>query len=190
MRGPGLGVALLFCLTTTGVGAATPCAPGAPVYIPLEPVRERYGIQGETREQFLDRIYPSAGWQLLDGGVTVSADDDGGLQVYLPLGGEPRAQRIRLFVEVRLDYLDAAERSSVIFGHREFAQYRVEPQASATIQVPYAMFPEAGSLLVVSEFSDRPAQVRIQPVGARHCERRVYVADRFTVIRRQGGRSK
>lgn len=93
-----------------------------------------------------------------------------------------------MIVEARLDITDAAERRTVVYGHRETASHLLTPGTNAEISVPRGLFKEPGALLVavalgVSEPGGSTVVVQALPVEPAPCEQRVYVKDRFTTIR-------
>lgn len=190
---------LLLTLGATllsGRAVADSCTAGTPIYMALEPVKALVGFNGETRTQYLDRLYP--GWQddtqQIVRGVAPIGDEAMRIALVAPTGLV--LERADVVVESAFDYVDRDGRVRQQVGHREIARYPLAADAASEIAVPKSAFRESGSLLVVLTLrradvaGARGIAVGALPVELNHCPRRVYTHDRFAAIRLNRGKAK
>ena len=179
-------LAMLGATLLSGRAVAGSCPAGAPIYMALEPVKELVGFNGETRAQYLDRLYP--GWQddkeQIVRGVAPTGEEAIRIALANPAGLV--LERADIVVESAFDYVDRDGRTRQQAGHREIARYPLAADAASEIAVPKSVFRESGSLLVVVTLlraDARGIMVGVLPVELNLCPRRVYTHDRFTAIR-------
>ena len=176
-------------VTTLTTPALAVCPGDEVLYMALEPVAELLGVRGESRQQFLDRVYP--GWQDDQNTLIRPADvaEDASLRILLAASAGLVLERADLIVESRIDYVDRDNRRGERFGHRELARYPLPADAGGEIVVPRSAFREPGALIValtIRRTDVAAAQavfVRALPVDIVACPRRIYTHDRFTAIR-------
>jgi hypothetical protein len=170
--------------------AAPACAPGDVLYMALQPVQELVGYNAETRQQFLDRLYP--GWQEDKEGLvrTVPSTGDEALRIALAASPEMTIERTDLIVEASFEYVDRDERRRELVGHRVIARYLLEAgDAQAEIAVPTSVVREPGALLVAvttrptDGAAARSISIAAVPLELSRCPRHIYTHDRFTAVR-------
>ncbi len=176
------------------VSGRADCVSTDALYIPVQTVTERFGLRGESRNEFLDRRYGKGAWRPdTEGLIRIAAPAEGAqgpFHIAFADNDDVRIQHLDLFKETRLDYLDAAGRPSVIYGHRLLGSYAIVPGEVPSLRVPGDVFKESGALLVVATVlrADRPERraetlARVLAVDKDACPRHVYVEDRFTAVR-------
>lgn len=164
------------------------CADNGPLYVPLETVRERLDLRGETRAGYLDRRYGAGRWRIGgdDGPIRIAPPQDDG-PLTLRASAQADIERIDLIVEARLDVLTRHDRRIQAYGHRDLASYALASDAQSTIEVPTSVFQEPGALVIVlhhrSPVEGRALAVFEWSQDQRRCEARIYTEDRFTAIR-------
>jgi hypothetical protein len=177
--------------------AAPVCAPGEVLYMALQPMQELLGYRGETRQQFLDRLYP--GWQedKEQRVRTAPATGEAALRVVLAAPPEVVIERADIIVEASFEYVDRDERRRELVGHRVIARYPLEAgDARAEIAVPKSVVREPGALLVA--ITTRPADgaaarsisIAAVPLDLSRCPRHIYTHDRFTAVRLNRGKAR
>jgi hypothetical protein len=184
-------------LGTMSAAPAAECAPDEVLYMAIEPMRAPLNLRGEQRRQYLDRIYGA--WhedgQVQLAAVPVKNESEAIRMIVTPAAGWV-LERIDVHVEVRIDYLDASNRRTELFGHRELARYPLDADVAAEIAVPRSAIHERGSVLVIvtlrgTDGAGAPTRTaRALPVDPGHCPRRVYTHDRFTAIRLNRDKAK
>jgi hypothetical protein len=178
-------VAGLFATATL----AAPCEKVVPVYLPYETAIEPYGLRGETRAEFLKRTVGETRAFAQDDDTLqiLGALDDTELRLEFTRATDVVMEQIALVNETRIDVLEKDNRRARAFGHRPLGSYAVKPDERVTLRVPFSSIRENGHLLVIVTLkkagSAREYRVRDYAVTGRPCEARLYVKDRFTLIR-------
>lgn len=192
-------VAAVFALW---VGLLAPAAAAEPptcvtpqtLYIPIETVAGPLGFRGETRAQYLDRVYGKGVWREGSAGLAAIARVDNSVNVTLREQEGVMLERVDVVAEARLEFLAKPGALGVVTGHREIGRYALAAGAHGDLSVPLSVLRESGALLVIvsARRPSPPAAVVLVEAWAYvspGCERRVLVADRLSAIRlnRQAG---
>lgn len=178
-----------FVLPSSAVSADSQACTGMrAVYLPIETVSGPLGIRGETRSQYLDRIYGKGVWREGSAGLAVAARV--GDSVHVALRGQEGVALVRVDVvaEAQLEYLTKAGVLRNIAGHREIGRYELAGDVRGDLSIPLSVLRESGAMLVIvlatrALPAGQEVLVEAWPHTTPGCERHVLVPDRFTAIR-------
>jgi len=178
----------LLNLASAALAQALDCTETRSLYVPIETVRGPLGIRGETRTQYLDRVYGKGRWREGSDGLAIITEGEEVLRVELQLRGNVTLERVDVVAEARLDYLTEQGASRRVLGHREIGRYRIATDVSGNLSIPLGVMRESGAVLVILSAThvgtdERQALVEAWAHVVPRCERSVLVPDRFTAIR-------
>jgi hypothetical protein len=176
------------CLPRTVLAQPSGCPERHTLYVPVETVSGPLGLRGETRAQYLNRVYGKGVWREGSGGVAVVARDGDSVRVKLREQEGVAPERVDVIAEARLEYLATQGALRSVTGHREIGRYALATDALGNLSVPLSVLRESGALLIVvsarfASPSGPVVLVEVWPHAIQACERRILVPDRFTAIR-------
>jgi len=167
---------------------STRCVERHALYIPIETVSGPLGLRGESRAQYLDRVYGNGRWREGSNGVAVITRVGDSLEVAVRERDGMVPARVDVVAEARLAYRNESGVLSSVSGHREVGRYAVPSDARGDLFVPLKVLRESGALLIVVSANLVPSGARMVLVESweyapHDCETRVLVPDRATAIR-------
>jgi hypothetical protein len=178
------------CLPRTILAQPSGCPERQTLYVPIETVAGPLGLRGETRAQYLNRVYGKGVWREGSGGVAVVVVARAGDSVRVKLREQEGVapERVDVIAEARLDYLATQGALRSVTGHREIGRYALANDALGDLSVPLSVLRESGALLIVvsARLASPPGPVvlvEVWPHAIQACESRILVPDRFTAIR-------
>lgn len=167
-------------------GESKACRTPHVLHVPVETVAGPLGLRGETRAQYLDRVYGKGKWREGSAGIATVERAGAGVNVTLREPEGVTLEYVDVVAEARLESLTKQGSPGVVTGHREIGRYALAAGARGDLSVPLSVLRESGALLVVvsaRSASSPVVLVEALPYVPPECERRVLVPDRFTAIR-------
>jgi len=168
------------------------CVERHSLYIPIQTVSEPLGLRGESRAQYLDRVYGNGQWREGSNGVAAITRVGESLEVTVRERNGVAPARVDVVAEARLAYRNERGVIGNVSGHREVGRYAVPSDARGDLSVPLKVLRESGALLIVVSANLIPSGARMVLVEPwkyepHDCETRVLVPDRATAIRLNRG---
>lgn len=176
-------------VATVSVAQSPTCAEPRTLYVPIETVSTPLGIRGETRAQFLDRVYGKGKWT--EGGaagLAVVVREAEHLRVTLQEQQGVAPEWVDIVAEAQLEYLPNQGLMRKVTGHRQIGRYQLDRDARGDLTIPLSVMRESGAVLIITlakraSPNGQVALVEAWQAPPEGCERRVLVPDRDTAIR-------